>query len=87
MTARQAPAHPAHAALLAMPHDRLQQTAILLYDAFVAATEETRHVQQVLGCWAECPDCVTAFICGDHRRCCQESRLRQERISAGWRLR
>ncbi|MFF4791914.1 hypothetical protein ACFY2M_19595 [Streptomyces sp. NPDC001276] len=87
MTTQQIPVTPAHAEILAMPHEQLQQFAVRLFEALLASHEETGHVQQVLGGWEECKDCQAANDEGDGSLCCDKAKERQRIVRAAWSLR
>ncbi|MCX4809070.1 hypothetical protein OG601_46950 [Streptomyces sp. NBC_01239] len=77
MSTRQIPTSPAHAAVLALSLEQLQQAAIHLWDALCAAHEEGRHQQQVLGGWDELNGDLT----------CDASKQRRRTVNDGWGLR
>lgn len=87
MTTRQIPTSPAHAAILTMPPEQLQQAAIHLWDALCAANEEARHMQQVLGGWEECPGCQAANDECDGSLACDASKQRSRIVNDAWALR
>ncbi|MFD6551285.1 hypothetical protein [Streptomyces sp. NPDC058398] len=87
MTSTRIPASPVEAAILAMPQEQAQQTAIALWDALHASHEELGHQQQVLGGWEDCAGCQAANDEGDGSFCCDASKARQRIVRDAWRLR
>lgn len=87
MSTRQIPTSPAHAAILAMSLEQLQQAAIHLWDALCAAHEEGRHQQQVLGGWDECAGCQAANDELNGNLTCDASKRRRRTVNDAWALR
>jgi hypothetical protein len=87
MTTDQIPVSPAHAAIIAMPHEQLQQAAMYLWDALCASNEETRHVQYVLGGWEDCPGCQAANDECNHNLACDAAKQRRRIVNDAWALR
>ncbi|MGY1549523.1 hypothetical protein [Streptomyces sp. MN6] len=86
MTTQQIPTTPAEAAIVAMPHEQLQQVAVRLYEALHASHEETRHVHRVLGGWEDCAGCQAANDECDSSLCCDKSKERQRIVRNAWGL-
>lgn len=87
MTTQKTPISPAHAAILAMPQEEAQRAAILLWDALSASHEETRHQQQVLGGWEDCPGCQAANDELNGNLACDASKQRRRIVNGAWALR
>ena len=86
MSTDQIPVTPAHAAILAMPHEQLQQAAMRLWDALAASHEEGRHRQQVLGGWEDCAGCQAANDECNGSLCCEPAKERQRIVRDAWGL-
>ena len=86
MTTKQISTSPVEAAILAMPHEELQQAAIRLWEALHASNEETRHQHQVLGGWEVCAGCQAANDQCDSTKCCDASKARQRLVRGAWGL-
>lgn len=87
MSGQRIPTSPAHAAILAMPLEQLQQAAIRLWEALSDSHHEGMHQQQVLGGWEECAGCQAANDELNGDLTCDASKQRRRTVNDAWGLR